>query len=169
MKPANSDLIADILAARRQASAVILSIPATSATMRPQSAEPTDPTPQPANPTPISEADFRALLQKLMPGINEAASLAIEAFRAKRLSWGSAVSLGTALVGIVSLAVKEGAPLIEGQSARTLVILIFGVLFDTYLTGLLPIWLRPFSALIKASVIQGLESLYQAVIKKKAA
>lgn len=168
MKPANSDLIADILAARRQANATILSIPATPATMRTQSAEPTDPAPQPA-PTPISESDFRALLQKLMPGINEAASLAIEAFRAKRLSWGSAVSLGTALVGIVSLAVKEGAPLVQGQSARTLVILIFGVLFDTYLTGLLPIWLRPFSALIKASVIQGLESLYQSVIKKKTA
>lgn len=168
MKPANSDLIADILAARRQANAVILSIPATPAMRQQASQTPADPTPQPA-PTPISEADFRALLQKLMPGINEAAALAIEAFRARRLSWGSAVSLGTALVGIVSLAVREGAPLIEGQSARTLVILIFGVLFDTYLTGLLPIWLRPFSALIKASVIQGLESLYQSVIKKKAA
>ena len=167
MKPNNSDLIADILAARRQANAVILSIPATPAMMRQQASQ-TPAEPQPA-PTPISEADFRVLLQKLMPGINEAASLAIEAFRAKRLSWGSAVSLGTALVGIVSLAVREGAPLIEGQSARTLVILIFGVLFDTYLTGLLPIWVRPFSALIKASVIQGLESLYQSVIKKKTA
>lgn len=169
MKPNNSDLIADILAARRQANAVILSIPATPATMRQQASQtPAEPQPAPT-PAPISESDFKSLLQKLMPGINEAASLAIDAFRAKRLSWGSAVSLGTALVGIVSLAVREGAPLIEGQSARTLVILIFGVLFDTYLTGLLPIWLRPFSALIKASVIQGLESLYQSVIKKKTA
>lgn len=166
MKPQNSDLIADILAARRQANAVILSIPATPAAMHRQSV----PEAVTADaPQPIGEGDFRALLEKLMPGINEAASLAIEVFRARRLSWGSAVSLGTALVGIVSLAVKEGAPLIEGQSARTLVILIFGVLFDTYLTGLLPIWLRPFGALIKASVIQGLESLYQTVIKKKAA
>lgn len=166
MKPANSDLVADILAERRRVNATILSIPAAPANMHRQSVPETVKT---DIPQPISEADFRALLQKLMPGINEAASLAIDAFRAKRLSWGSAVSLGTALVGIVSLAVKEGAPLIEGQSARTLVILIFGVLFDTYLTGLLPIWLRPFSALIKASVIQGLESLYQSVIKKKTA
>lgn len=166
MKPNNSDLIADILAARRQANAVILSIPATHATMHRQSVPETV---KADAPQPISEGDFKALLEKLMPGINEAASLAIEAFRAKRLSWGSAVSLGTALVGIVSLAVKEGAPLIEGQSARTLVILIFGVLFDTYLTGLLPIWLRPFAPMLKASVIQGLESLYQSVIKKKTA
>lgn len=166
MKPANSDLIADILAARRQANAVILSIPATPATMHRQSV-PEAVTADALQP--IGEGDFKSLLEKLMPGINEAANLAIEVFRARRLSWGSAVSLGTALVGIVSLAVREGAPLIEGQSARTLVILIFGVLFDTYLTGLLPIWLRPFGTLIKASVIQGLESLYQTVIKKKAA
>ena len=110
MKPNNSDLIADILAARRQANAVILSIPATPAMRQQASQTPAEPQPAPT-PTPISEADFRALLLKLMPGINEAASLAIDAFRAKRLSWGSAVSLGTALVGIVTFGSLAGSML----------------------------------------------------------
>lgn len=165
MQIRNSDIVADILAERRKNNATIFTIPATPAAIRHQSVPETIEAPAAV---PISEGDFKALLDKLMPGISEAVTTALAAYRERRLNLTTAVALGTTLVGIVSLAVKEGAPLIEGQSARVLVILIFGVLFDTYLAALLPLWLRPFAPLVKASVIKGLEALYQAVVKKAA-
>lgn len=115
----------------------------------------------------VTDEQLAALLDELLPGITASVETAISAFKARKISIPEAINLGTTITGVVSTAIKDGAPLIKGQSARTLVIVIFSVLFDRYLAPMLPVWLKPFSGLVKATVIKGLESLYQAVVKKK--
>lgn len=115
----------------------------------------------------LTDEQLAALLDKLLPGITAGIQAALAAFKARKLSLTDALTLGTTIAAVVSTAVKDGAPLIRGQSARTLVIVIFSVLFDRHLAPLLPVWLKPFAGLVKAGVIRGLESLYQAVIKKQ--
>ena len=116
---------------------------------------------------PLGNSELSALLDIIVPMIEDGITQARAAFGDRRLSWGEAAALGMVLQGIVSKAVMLGAPLVKGQDARALVLLIFGVVFDRYVTPLLPVWLKPFSGLLKASVMKGLESLYQSVIKQK--
>lgn len=164
----SAQLIQDILAARRQASAVILSNPAQSIPSAPAPSAaaaqsvPDAPTPEPA---PLTESQLAAVLARMLPQILAGVGQARAAYGDRKISWQEGLTLGTTVIGIVSSAVQSGAPLVQGQSARTLVIVIFGVLFDQFLAPLLPAWARPFAGLIKASVIRGLEALYQTMVK----
>lgn len=115
----------------------------------------------------LTDEQLAALLDKLLPGITKGIEAALVAFKSRKISIPEAINLGTTIAGVISTAIKDGAPLIKGQSARTLVIVIFGVLFDKFVADRLPLWLKPFSGLVKATVIKGLEALYQAVVKKK--
>lgn len=117
--------------------------------------------------TPMDEAELSALLTRLLPDILAGVEQARAAFGDRKLSTAEAAALGTIVLGIVSEAVRVGAPLIKGTSAYALVGLIFGVVFDRVVAPLLPVWARPFAGLIKAGVLRGLESLYRTVIKRK--
>lgn len=176
--PRNSDLVQAILEARRKAGAVILQTPPPPASYAPPQTPEGIPTLPPLSappvareqpPVPVPEADLAALLTRLLPGVQASIEQIRAVVAAKKISLPEAFSLATTIIGVVSAAVRDGAPLVKGQSAYTLAMLIFGVVFDRYLVPLLPVWVRPFAPVIKSSAVAGLEALYRAVIKKKAA
>lgn len=124
-------------------------------------------TPEASAPAPLNASELTLLLNRLLPGILAGVGQAREAFGDRKLSGTEAAALATTILGIVSAAVRDGAPLVKGTSAYALVGLIFGVVFDQVVTPLLPLWVRPFAGLIKAGVLRGLEGLYRTVIKRK--
>lgn len=114
---------------------------------------------------PLTEEALDRYLLDLLPGIVDGLLQARAAYGDGRLSLAEAAALGTTLLGIVSRAVMRGAPLVQGQHARQLVLLIFGTLWARYVVPALPVWLRPFAPLLRAAVTQGLEVLYRTVVR----
>lgn len=60
----------------------------------------------------------------------------------------------------------EGAPFVQDADARSLVLLIYGAVFEQFVLPRLPAWLKPFAPFLKASVVQGLEALYRTLVKR---
>ncbi|SMB89230.1 hypothetical protein [Deinococcus hopiensis] len=170
--PAGSDLVKAILEARRKAGTVILSAPPAPITpQRTPEGIPTlpklVPPPTPLPPAPLGDSDLAALLTRLLPQVVGGIDQIKAALGDRKLSFPEALSLATTVAGVVSLAVRDGAPLVKGKSADALVVLIFGVVFDRYAVPLLPGWVRPFAPALKAGAVAGLEALYRAVMKKR--
>lgn len=115
---------------------------------------------------PVPQEQFAALVRQLMAQIVAGAQQAEAALGDRKLSWTEATVLAGTLMTLVSTAVHEGAPLIQGADARSLVLLIYGAVFEQFVVTRLPVWLRPFAPLLKAGVVQGLEALYRAIVKR---
>lgn len=76
------------------------------------------------------------------------------------------IATATTAITAISAAVARVAPQIKGGDARALVIGLFGWAWDTYLTQLLPVYLRPFAPAIRAAAVTGLQTAYDAVVKQ---
>ncbi|SMB81172.1 hypothetical protein [Deinococcus hopiensis] len=132
--PAGSDLVKAILEARRKAGTVILSAsPAPITPQRTPEGIPTlpklVPPPTPPPPAPLDDVALAALLTRLLPQVLGGIDQVKAALGDRKLSFPEALSLATTVAGVVSLAVRDGAPLVKGKSADALVVLIFGVVF----------------------------------------
>lgn len=117
---------------------------------------------------PATEAQLGVLISTILPKVLLGVAEARAAFADRKISLVEAASLATTIITVVSTAVKEGAPAVKGQSARALVVAIFGVVFDQFIADLLPTWARPFSGLVRAAAIRGLQAAYDALVKKQA-
>lgn len=115
---------------------------------------------------PVSQEQLAALVSRLMGQIVVGAQQAEAALGDRRLSWTEASVLAGTLLTLVSTAVHEGAPLIQDADARSLVLLIYGAVFERFVMPRLPAWLRPFAPFLKMGVVQGLEAIYRAVVKR---
>ena len=174
--PAGTDLVKAILEARRKAGTVILQTVPPPASYAPRQTTEGIPTLPPLSvppssrevpPVPVDDHELSALLTRLLPGVLGGIDQIKVALGDRRLSIPEALSLATTVAGVVSLAVRDGAPLIKGKSADALVVLIFGVVWERYAVPLLPVWVRPFAPALKMGAVAGLEALYRAVIKKR--
>ena len=116
--------------------------------------------------TPANESQLGALLDAILPQVLAGVAQARAALSDKKISLLEAASLAQTIIAVVSVAVRDGAPAVRGQNARALVIAVFGVVFDRYVADLLPAWLRPFSGLVRSAAVFGLQSAYDALIKK---
>ena len=125
------------------------------------------PAPQPATETTATETQLASLLDNVLPQVLTGVATARAALSDKKLSLVEAATLAQTVITVVSAAVKDGAPAVRGQSARALVIAVFSVVYDKFLADLLPAWLRPFSGLVRAAAIKGLQSAYDSLVKKQ--
>ena len=119
--------------------------------------------------TPLDSAALGALVTRLLPGILAGIEQARAAYGDRRLSWAEVAALATIALGIVSAAVKDGAPLVKGASAYQLVGLIFGAVFDSVLAPLLPAYARWAAPMIRAGALRGLKGLYDTLIRNRRA
>ncbi len=169
--------IAAILAARRSAIVEVQRIPALpvpgpkpttqpapqAAPVQAQSVPITQPAATPvvqAAPTPqVSDRDVEVFLGEHLPALIQAAKdLATPPFQ-----FGEVVQLGT----VVSKAVADGLPQVQGLEARTLVVVIVRYVWRTYATPLLPPTARPFAGLLETLIVAGIEAAYQLAVKRR--
>lgn len=151
-----------ILAERQRTRADIVLTPPVQPAIRTQSL-PTAPAPAP---TPATDEQLASLLDGLLVPILAGVAQARAAYGDRRITLPEAAALGVTVMTIVSRAV-HALPMVEDVSARALVLLVYGVLFDRYVVPLLPAYLRPFAGKVKGRIIELLETLYRSVVKQR--
>ncbi|RJF68980.1 hypothetical protein D3875_21870 [Deinococcus cavernae] len=116
----------------------------------------------------LTEPQLGQIVDQLLPSILAAVQETKTAFGDRRLSWAEAVNLGTIVSGIVSRAVRDSGA-VQGTEGGVLAELMFGVLFDRLIVPFLPMWLKPFSGIMKAGIVKGLRTLYDRLLKGQVA
>lgn len=86
------------------------------------------------------------------------------AWSGRDVTWAEAAALGTLLITAVSSAVQRAAPMVQGEDARRLVTVVYGVLFDRGVRPRLPSLLRPFSNGVRDEAPL-LEDIYWTVVR----
>lgn len=169
VKSRDTDLVQVILQARQRMGVLLFTTPLPRKPPKRQVGRDLDLLPPPMPPSTVSlgNAELEGLLLHLLPHILTGMDLAISAFGQRKLSLLEALSFPTTVMAIVSLTVRQDAPHIRGRSAHALVGLIFRAVYDRYAVPLLPLWLRPFTALFRSSALAGLESHSRGVLQRR--
>ena len=98
----------------------------------------------------LSEADLSAFLNANLPEfVNAATELVAPPFR-----WSEVQNLAR----IVTAIVASGLPSADSFEVTVTVTAIVTVLFDKFIAPRLPVWLKPFSGMVRGTVIKGIEA-----------
>ncbi|SMB81969.1 hypothetical protein [Deinococcus hopiensis] len=166
MTSRNADLVQAILHARQSTGVLIFITPPSLKPSKRQVIIQGEllPPPMPPSTVPLANPELEGLLMHLLPRILTGLEQARSASGPK-LSMTEALSFPTTVIALISLAVHRGAPEVRGRNARTLVTLIFRVMYGRYVVPTLPLWLRPIAPLLMSSAVAGLEGHYRGLIQ----
>ena len=108
----------------------------------------------------VSDADLSAFIARSIPVLQSAVQTVIH-------DHGVAGVLN--LIQVVSTLVRDGLPQAKGADARSIVIAVFIAAVQTFVTPMLPVFIRPFVPGLITAGVSALEVIYQAQVRRRGA